>query len=347
MLDGGADRPEQHADHGPAVRPSGPFGGACTTVLAAAVAGAVLWGQSNAAAAQDVYNLGTGGVTGVYYPTGGAIQLLVNRSMQDHGVRLAVEPTDGSVANLNAIAAGDMAFAIVQSDWQYHAYNGSDDAFPEANPGLRSVFSLYGEPLTIVARADADIEAVTDLPGTRVNIGNPGSGQRATMTVLMEAQGWTAATFGDVFELPPLDQSAALCADAFDAMVFVAGHPSGSVQQATTACPAVLVPAQDDAIDALVAANDYYAYTTIPGGTYPGTPDDVVTFGVKATFVTSAAVPDEVVYQIVRSVFEDIDVLRTLHPALTHLDPQDMIGDALSAPLHDGAVRYYQERGWM
>ncbi len=318
---------------------------AATTVALTLAAG--LAATSGPAVADTFVTIGTGGVTGVYYPTGGAIQRLVNRGRAEHGIRVSVESTGGSVFNLNAIAQGELDMGVAQSDWQYHAYNGSHERFPEANKDLRALFSVHGEPFTIVARADSGIRTVEDLAGKRVNIGNPGSGQRGTMEVLMAAMGWDESSFSQVSELQSSEQSQALCDNNFDAMVFTVGHPSGSIQEATTTCETVLVPARNDIIDRLVNDNDYYAYSTIPGGMYEGNPDDVTTFGVKATFVSSADLDPDVAYQVVKAVFENFNDFKRLHPAFGVLEKDQMIVDALSAPLHDGAARYYQEAGLM
>ena len=299
-----------------------------------------------AVAQERVVTIGTGGITGVYYPVGGAIQLLVNRERAGTGIRVVTESTDGSVFNLNAIADGGLDMGLAQSDWQYHAYLGDHDTFPDADPDLRAVFSLHGEPFTVLARADTAIHHIEDLPGNRVNIGNPGSGQRATMEVVMAAYGWDAGTFSQVFELPSVDQAQALCDGTVDAVVFVAGHPSAAVQEAAITCPTRLVTVDGATISRLVADHSYYAFSVIPGGLYAGNANDVVTFGIKATLVTSTDLPADVVYAIVSAVFDDFDTFRELHPALLTLRPEQMVVDGLSAPLHDGAARYYADRGW-
>lgn len=300
------------------------------------------------AADKRFISIGTGGVTGVYYPTGGAICRLVNRGRKDHGIRCSVESTGGSVYNINTIRAGELDFGVAQSDWQYHAYNGTakfkkNGAFKE----LRAVFSVHPEPFTVVARADANIKSFEDLKGKRVNLGNPGSGQRGTMDVVLNAMGWSKKDFRAVSELKSAEQSQALCDNKIDAMIFTVGHPSGSIKEATTSCSSVLVNVTGPAIDKLVNDNDYYRKAVIPGGMYNGTPNDVETFGVGATFVSSSKVPDVVVYHVVKAVFEDFGRFKKLHPAFKVLSEKEMIKDGLSAPLHDGAARYYKEKGWM
>ncbi|MDO6733926.1 TAXI family TRAP transporter solute-binding subunit [Octadecabacter sp. 1_MG-2023] len=296
--------------------------------------------------AEEFITIGTGGVTGVYYPTGGAICRLVNQGRRDHGVRCSVESTGGSVYNINTIREGELEFGVAQSDWQYHAYNGTS-RFEESGPfeNLRAVFSVHPEPFTVVARADSGITSFEDLQGKRVNIGNPGSGQRGTMEVLMEALGWTTDDFALATELKASEQSAALCDNQIDAMVYTVGHPSGSISEATTACDSVLVEVSGDVVAQLIEDNSFYRSATIPGGMYRGNDDDVMTFGVGATFVSSADVSEDVVYTLVKSVFDNIDDFRGLHPAFANLDPADMASAGLSAPLHDGAARYYQEAG--
>ena len=290
--------------------------------------------------------IGTGGVTGVYYPTGGAICRLVNKNRAEHGVRCTVESTGGSIFNLNTIAAGELDMGVAQSDWQYHAYHGTS-RFAEKgpNPDLRAVFSVHAEPFTVVARADAEISAFADLKGKRVNIGNPGSGQRGTMEVLMQAMGWTVEDFQLASELKSAEQSRALCDNKIDAMVITVGHPSANIKEAATACDAVLVEVSGEAVDGLVAENSYYRHATIPGGMYRGTDADVRTFGVGATFVSSTATSAETVYQVVKAVFENFEDFKQLHPAFGTLAKQQMVKDGLSAPLHDGAARYYREAG--
>ena len=304
-------------------------------------------GLTDAMAVQYV-TIGTGGVTGVYYPTGGAICRLVNKTRKEHGIRCSVESTGGSVYNLNAIASGDLDMGVAQSDWQYHAYHGTSK-FKDQGPNkdLRAVFSIHPEPFTVVARADSGIKNFKDLKGKRVNVGNPGSGQRGTMEVVMNAMGWTMDDLKLASELKSAEQSQALCDNKVDAIVFTVGHPNGSIKEATTSCDSNLVNVTGPAIDKLIEENSYYRKAVIPAGMYRGTDTDTETFGVGATFVTSTKVPDEVIYQVVKAVFENFNEFKKLHPAFAHLKKEQMIKDGLSAPLHPGAVKYYKEAGLM
>ena len=301
-----------------------------------------------AASAQEFISIGTGGVTGVYYPTGGAICRLVNKDRKEHGIRCAVESTGGSVYNINTIKAGELEFGVAQSDWQYHAYNGTsqfegDAAFPD----LRAVFSVHAEPFTLLVRGDSGIGSFEELAGKRVNVGNPGSGQRATMEVVMDAFGMTMDDFALATEYKGSEMAQQLCDGNIDAMIYTIGHPAAAIQEATTTCDVKLIDVVGEPIDNLVSENPYYRVATIPGGMYEGNPDDVTTFGVGATFVTSATVPEETVYIVAKAVMENIDDFRQLHPAFTNLDPSEMVSDGLSAPLHPGAEKAYKELGLM
>lgn len=299
------------------------------------------------AAAEDKFiSIGTGGVTGVYYPAGGAICRLVNRGRKEHNIRCAVESTGGSIYNLTAIEQGELDFGVAQSDWHYNAYNGTG-VFTDsgANKELRSLFSLHAEPFTVVVRADSGITRFNDLKGKRVNIGNPGSGQRATMEELMKLKGWTRSDFAIALELKAQDQAKALCDNKLDAMVFTAGHPNGSIQEVTAGCSARLISVEGADIDALIEMHPYYAKATIPAGMYQGNPTDIHTFGVKATFVSSTKVDEAVVYEVVKAVFDNFDAFKTLHFVFATLDKQTMLSDGMIAPLHDGARRYYEEKG--
>lgn len=303
-------------------------------------------GPAPVAAETTFVTIGTGGVTGVYYPTGGAIARLVNKGRKEHGIRCSVESTGGSVYNLNAIRAGELDMGVAQSDWQYHSYHGTSQ-FADAGPDkdLRAVFSVHPEPFTVVARTDSGIKDFMQLKGKRVNVGNPGSGQRGTVEVLMEALGWTMDDFKLASELKAAEQASALCDNKIDAMVYTVGHPNGSIKEATTSCDAVIVSVKGKAVDELVSKNDYYRKAVIPGGMYRGTDTDTPTFGVGATFVSSTRVPEKVIYEIVKAVFENFDDFKQLHPAFANLKKEEMVKDGLSAPLHDGAKKYYKEAG--
>ncbi len=298
-------------------------------------------------AEQRFVSIGTGGLTGVYYPTGGAICRLLNKERKRHGIRCSVESTGGSIFNLNALASGELDFGVAQSDWQYHAYAG-DSKFSGQGPNreLRAVFSIHSEPFTVVARDDSGIAGFADLRGKRVNIGNPGSGQRGTMEVLMQALGWDRSDFKLVSELKASEQSRALCDNKIDAMVYAVGHPNASIQEASTACDAHLVPVTGEAVERLIADHSYYAAAVIPGGLYRGSDSDTPTFGVKATLVTSAGMDETLVYELVKAVFENLQSFRQLHPAFAHLRAADML-KGNSAPFHPGAVKYFKEAGLM
>ncbi len=299
-----------------------------------------------ALAQQKFVTIGTGGVTGVYYAVGGAICRLVNKDRAKTNVRCSVESTGGSGYNVNTIKLGELDFGMAQSDVHYQGYKGTG-SFKEPFPELRSVFSVHPEPFTLVARKEANIKGFTDFKGKRLNVGNPGSGTRSAMTELLAAMNMKVSDFSLASELKADEHGAALCDNKIDGFFFGVGHPSANIQDPTTACGAKLVPITGPGVDALVKKNPYYAYATIPGGLYAGNPQPTKTYGVLATMVSSTKVPADVVYIVTKAVFDNFDEFKKLHPAFAHLDPKSMIADGLSAPLHEGALRYYREKGWV
>jgi TRAP transporter TAXI family solute receptor len=299
-------------------------------------------------AQQKFVTIGTGGVTGVYYAAGGAICRLVNKDRKSHGIRCSVESTGGSAYNVNTIKGGELDFGMAQSDVQYNALKGLG-AFKDggAYGDLRAVFSIHPEPFTVVARKEVNATKFEDLKGKRFNVGNPGSGTRASMEELLGALGWKLGDFSLASELKADEHGPALCDNKIDGFFYAVGHPSANIQDPTTTCGARLVSVTGPAIDKLLAERPYYAKATIPGGLYANNPQPTQTYGVLATMVTSAKMPAETVYQIVKATFENFNEFKSLHPAFANLDPKTMIKDGLSAPLHDGAVKYYKEKGWM
>lgn len=298
--------------------------------------------------AADFITIGTGGVTGVYYPTGGAICRLVNKGRKKHGIRCSVESTGGSVYNIRTIRQGELDFGVAQSDVQVAALDGSgafkkDGAYPE----LRSLFSLHPEPLHLMARADSGIKNVQDLKGKKVNIGNPGSGTRVLVDALFKYANISSSDLALTAELKSSEQAAALCDGKIDAAFWGAGLGNGSTQEATSSCDIKLIPLTGESIDKLLSENKAYAVVTMPGGTYSGNPDDVISWGPKATIVSSTKVPDEVAYALVKSIFDNFKAFKKLHPAFAHLTEEEMIQDGLPAELHPGAVKYYKERNWI
>ncbi|MGD9105630.1 MAG: TAXI family TRAP transporter solute-binding subunit [Desulfobacterales bacterium] len=291
--------------------------------------------------------IGTGGITGVYYPTGGAIAKIVNKKKKEYGIRCTVESTGGSVFNVNAIMAGDLEFGVVQSDRQFQAIKGSPDSEWAGNPqkDLRAVFSIHPESITLVAAVDADIKDITDLKGKRVNIGNPGSGQRQNSIDALTAVGIDYEKDLNAEGIKASESAGLLQDGRIDAFFYTVGHPNGSIKEATSGKRKVRI-ASIVGVDKLLEKYPYYAKAFIPVELYPGAVNekDVQTFGVKATFVTSAKVPDNVVYAITKEVFDNFEDFKKLHPAYQVLTKEGML-EGLSAPIHPGAMKYYKEAG--
>ena len=318
------------------------------TLIAAALALSTTFVSPVAVAQQKFVTIGTGGVTGVYYAAGGAICRLMNKERAKHGIRCSVESTGGSVYNVNTIKAGELDFGVAQSDVQFNAFKGQG-AFKEggAHTDLRAVFSVFPEPLTVLARKEAGVTKFEDFKGKRFNVGNPGSGTRDTIATLMAAMGMKTSEFSLTSELKPDEHGAALCDNKIDGFGYVVGSPAANIQDPTTTCGAKLVSIAGPAVDKLIKEYPYFVAATIPGGMYPSNPDPIKTFGGVASFVTSAKVADDVVYAMVSAVFNNFDEFKKLHPAFANLDPKDMVKNGMSAPLHPGAVKYYKEKGWM
>jgi TRAP transporter TAXI family solute receptor len=314
---------------------------------AAALALGTLAAIPAAQAQQKFVTIGTGGVTGVYYAAGGAICRLVNKDRAKHGIRCSVESTGGSVFNVNTIKGGELDLGFAQSDVQFNAVKGQSQFKDGAVSDLRAVFSVHPEPFTLLTRKESGIKTFADLKGKRVNVGNPGSGTRASMEELLGALGWSMKDFSLAAELKADEHGPALCDGKIDAFFYGVGHPSANIQDPTTTCGARLASITGPTVDKLVADRPYYAKVTIPAGLYPNNPEATQTYGVLATVVASAKTPADTVYQVVKAVFDNFDEFKKLHPALANLSPENMVKDGLSAPLHEGAARYYREKGWI
>jgi uncharacterized protein len=312
-------------------------------ILAGAVAGCMA--ASDALAPRPV-SLTTGIPGGVYHPVGNAICRMFNLDGDRAAMPCIATSSDGSVANIRRIESGDSAFGLSQTDVAVAAFNGEGPfAAAGPDPKLRSVIALYPEAFTVVARADTGIRDFQDLRGMRVGIGTSGVGYNFTGDVIRGFYGWTTSGPQRVLELAPSEQNQALCSNKVDAIIFEAGHPNGLTQEATTNCRARLVRVAGQPIDRLLSAHPYYIPSIIPGGMYVGNPADIPTIGTRAVLVSSSNQPNELVYAMVKAVFDNIAVFRQLHPALSTLEIREMVPRTWVIPIHPGALNYYREAG--
>jgi uncharacterized protein len=305
------------------------------------------------AASANYVSIGTGAVTGIYYPAGGAICRLLNVGRMDHGTRCSVESTNGSVSNLNSIRDGGIDFGVVQSDWLYHAYNGTG-FFADQKPfkELKSVFAIHTETFAILVRADSKIMALDDIVGKKINFGPKGSGTYATMKFLMSVKGWTDESFSKINNLAPSAQISALCQKNIDVMLYTSGNPNGVLQEASQTCKVRIISVDAEVVKNLISQNPFYVEAVIPGGIYAGNPNDVKTFGVNAMLVTSSKTSDKVVYNMTKAVFDNFDDFRTLHPVFLSLKKEDMVSGVSAKSksdnfpaMHPGALKYFKEAG--
>lgn len=303
---------------------------------------------AGAAMAKDTFvTIGTGGITGVYYPTGGAIAKIINAKRNSYHVRASVESTGGSKFNINAIATGDLDFGVAQADTQYMAYFGKEAWAGKPVKKLRAVFALAPEAVTFVAAEDSGIRSIRDVKGKIVNIGDPGSGQYINSQDIFKTVGLVPDKDFKAEKIKPADAPRILQDGRIDAFFFTVGHPNGNIKEATAGkrlCRIVPITG----LDKLLKDAPYYSMTTIDMTQYPDATNSkdgkVETLGMLATLVTSSDVPDDVVYAITKEVMENLDAFKKLHPALGSLTKKSML-EGLTAPIHNGAMRYYKEAG--
>jgi TRAP transporter TAXI family solute receptor len=315
-----------------------------STLIVAAVAVSALFLPAQSAQSADKFiTVGTGGIVGVYYPLGGAICRFVNAGRKDHGYRCTVESTGGSVFNINAVMSGDMDIGFAQSDTQFYALNGQAP-FKDKQPKLRALFSVYPELFTLVTRQDANIKSFADLKGKRLNIGDPGSGTRATTELVMAATGIRKEDLRLATELKFVEMAPALCDNKIDAFTFVAGHPNAIFQEAAASCASSIASVTGPGIDKLVKDHPFYAKANVPGKMYKGTDNPQGSFGVLATMVASADLPEQTAYIITKALFDNFDDFRKLHPAVANITKEQML-EGNTVPFHPGALKYFREKG--
>ena len=310
----------------------------------ALIAGAVLatgsWGMK-------FIVIGTGGVTGVYYPTGGAICRLVNKYYKDKlGMKCSVESTGGSVYNINALRKGDLDFAIAQSDVVYQAYNGEGKFKGNPYKGLRVVMSIHPELLTLVVRKDAKIKNFFDLKGHRINIGNPGSGNEAAVKTLFEKCQKLKLSDLKVEQLKAAECPNALKDKKIDGYFYMVGHPTANIKDAANSTDIDLIPLENvPAAQELVKEKPYYAWGVIPAGMYRGVDHPTKTYGVKAIFVTTDRMDPESVYYVTKAILEHFDQFKKMHPAYKNLTKKDLLKGFDPKMMHPGAVKAFKEEG--
>ncbi len=298
--------------------------------------------SSSLKADSDFIVVGTGDLTGVYYPTGGAICRLVNKERDQHGIRCAVESTQGSAYNLNALKRSELDLAIVQPDWLYHAAKGSSFFAPQgASKELRTVLKLHSEALTIVARKDSGIKTFDDLKGKKVNLGNPESGQRRTIDLILSALAWDYNDFELASELSASDMSEALCSGRIDAFVYVVGHPNASVSEATTFCESLIIPLPVELIEAFSNLYPFYARGEVAGALYRGNPDPVPTITLTAQLISTSSLSDKAAYELSRAIYNNFDHFKQMHPALKELNREQAFDFSSEiTPVHPGVMRF-------
>lgn len=297
-------------------------------------------------ASEPITTIGTGGINGVYYSTGGAIAKMFNLKRQEFGGWMANQATKGSVENIEAVYVGEVDFGISQGNFLFDAANDEGLYAGQSKKDLRAVLGLYIEDLTIVAAIDAGINTTADLKGKRVNIGVSGSSTALTARAVLPELGIEAGDL-TLLNYPTYEASERLQSNDIDAYFYTVGHPNLSVMEATKGERKIhIIPLDRTVIDEVAARRAYLVADKINPEYYDELEDKrlIPTIGVKAILFTRAAMDEEIVYRVVKQVMDNLDLFRQQHPALADLNRME-ISQGLIVPLHPGAERYFRDVG--
>lgn len=296
-------------------------------------------GQSSGG--QKFINIATGGTAGTYFPLGGALAEIWNKNIP--GANATAQSTGASVANVNLLKDGKAEVIFVQNDIAYYAYNGTEMFKDNKYEDLRGLATLYPETIQIVTRADKGIKTLSDLKGKKVAVGAAGSGTEANARQILEAAG---ITYKDIqVQYLSFSEAANNLKDGnIDAAFVTAGFPTAAVQDIAAQHKIVIIPVDDKTADALISKYPFYTKTVIPANTYNGQTEDVKTVSVKSMLAVSAKMDEETAYNLVKTMYENLERLKTAHAVGEKIVPE--VGkEGMSIPLHPGAEKYFKEKG--
>lgn len=294
--------------------------------------------------ATEFISIGTGAITGTYYPTGNTICRLVNQYKKESSIRCLVKSTAGSVYNIQALKKNDISLAMVQSDIAYQAYHGMGQFQENKASNIRLVMAIYPELFTFVTRKDANINSIMDIKGKRINLGNTGSGNETTALALLEALEIKKSDLALATEFKAAEMPNALRNNQIDGYFYMVGHPTSNIKEIAHSMDIKIVPIVGEKVNTFVKDHPYFIQTSVPANLYKNNENSIPTFGVKAALVANANVSDETVYLVVKAILENFEEFKTLHPAYSYMTKKSLL-EGVHIPLHIGAKRYYQEKG--
>ncbi len=283
----------------------------------------------------------TGGSSGTYYPIGGAMAQIITKYVP--GVKATAVTSGASVVNARKVGELEAEFGLLQNDVAYYAYNGLEMFKDSKLDKLRGVATLYPEIIQIVTLKENNIKTIYDLKGKKVAVGAPGSGTAVDAMQILKAAGIDESNT-EIRYLNFKEVSDALKDKTIDAGFIVAGIPTAAVSDIAAVRDVAIVEVPDEIYQKLKEDYPFYTQVTIPAGTYKGVDEDVKTVAVLAMLATNADLPDDLVYQITKAIFEHRDELVAAHKRAEDITLETAL-EGMSIPLHPGAEKYYKEKG--
>ena len=283
----------------------------------------------------------TGPTSGLYYPIGGAFSSVFQNKL---GYKSSAQATGASVENIKLILSGDAEMAIVMSDSVAQAYGGFG-AFEgkEKAEDLRCLTALYPNYVQLVTTDKTGIKKFEDLKGKRVGVGAPNSGVELNARMMYEAHNMSYAD-SKVDYLNYGEAIAQLKNNLVDAVFVTSGIPNATVMELGTSAKIVLVPIQGEGLKNLTAKYPFFVEATIPASTY-NTSTDVQTATVRNIMIVNKNMPDDVVYDLTKGIFDNIEDIQASHATAKKFISLENSHVGVGIPFHDGAIKYYAEQG--
>ncbi|MDR2180724.1 MAG: TAXI family TRAP transporter solute-binding subunit [Synergistaceae bacterium] len=297
-------------------------------------------GQTAQAEGKTFLSIATGGTAGVYYPLGVGLARLITRRLPD--VEAVAEASDASAENVDLIARHEAAMALAQSDVIFRAMEG-ERPFQGPVENLRMIASLYPEHVHCIAAKESGLRNFSDIKGKRVSVGAPGSSTVDSVGAIFSVAG---IKYGDLDTdfLDFADTAEGILDGRLDVGFVVAGSPTAAVTALAAQKEIGLVAFEDDLLDKLVRSYPFFIKEAIPAGTYNGVDRDTPTPAVTAVLVCDAELPEELVYNITKAIFENLSELAPIHDKMKSITFDKALYGAI-VEIHPGAAKYYSEKG--